>query len=292
MWPILPWALFAAVAAAGELMTTGTATESAPRFEPLPGKAVGVVVLDSAPLAAREGRSGPPGAVAFIRGTGSFRWMYLPAVGDPDADDMAFALGADGRTQKVFPKVRLATREMVKPLGLTGPFHLVAVEVNGGAGSPPEEGFVATSLKRLDGTKEYPFKTAELLRDLTERVQKFLGGQQVAIARAMAEAQGAVAKGRKPTGPEETTLEVTVTWLPQEERLRIEFRHRVTNGFYVVGQGVEGPKPTITRAGSQFGVVGGVVYEISKGGQVARETPVKFEPFTRELGLPPGADRR
>jgi hypothetical protein len=222
----------------------------------------------------------------------SFRWMYLPAgAADPDAEDMLFGLGADGTAHKVF-KVRPATQATVKPLGLTETFHLVEVEVNRGAGSPPEEGFVATSLKRLDGTKEYPFKPAELLRDLTRRAQKHCGEQRAAIAQAMAAAQRAVANGRAPTGPEERTEEVMVTWLPREERLRIEVRCRVTNGFYVVGQGVEGPKRTITRAGTQFGAVGGVVYEIGKDGRVVRETPLKIEPFTRDLGLPQGIDRK
>jgi hypothetical protein len=291
MLQLLPLAFAAALAVAGEPMTTGDGDKAVPQFEPLPGKAVGVVVLDSAPLAAREGRSGPPGAVAFVRGTASFRWMYLPAPGDPDAEDMSFGIGPDGKTQKVFPKVRLATKDMLKPLGLTDPFHLVEVEVNGGAGSPPEEGFVATSLRRLDGTKEYPFKPADLLRELTERARKRVKEEKEAIAKAMATAREKVANGRKPTGPEEKTEEVLVTWLPKEERLRVEVQCRVTNGFYVTGQGVEGPKRTVTRGGTQFGAVGGMVYEVGKSGEVERETPVKFEPFTRELGLPPGANR-
>jgi hypothetical protein len=291
MLQLLPLALSAALAVTGEPMTTGDGAKAAPQFEPLPGKAVGVVVLDCSTLAAREGRSGPPGAVAFLRGMGSFRWMYLLAPNDPDAEDVTVGLGPDGKTQKVFPKVRLATKEMLKPLELTGPFHLVEVEVNGGAGSPPEESFVATSLQRLDGTKEYPFKPTELLRDLTERARKHVGEQKEAIARAMAAAREKVANGRKPTGPEEKTEEVLVTWLPKEERLRVEIQFRFTNGFYVVGQAVEGPKRTVTRGGTQFGAVGGMVYEIGKSGQIERETPVKFVPFTRELGLPQGANR-
>jgi hypothetical protein len=291
MLQLLPLIFAATLAFAGEPMTTGDGAKSAPQFEPLPSKAVGVVVLDSAPLAAREGRSGPPGAVAFLRGTASFRWMYLPAPGDPDAEDMSFGLGPDGKTQKLFSKVRLATKDMLKQLELTGPFHLVEVEVNGGDGSPAEESFVATSLQRLDGTKEYPFKPAELLRDLTARARKHVEEEKEAIAKAMAIAQEKVAKGRKPTGPEEKTEEVLVTWLPKEARLRVEVQCRVTNGFYVTGQGVEGPKRTVTRGGTQFGAVGGMVYEVGKNGEVERETPVKFVPFTRELGLPQGANR-
>ena len=83
-----------------------------------------------------------------------------------------------------------------------------------------------------------------------------------------------------------------MTWLPAEERLRVTVRCRVTNGFYVTGQGVGGPKATVTRAGTQFGAEATVAYEVSKAGKVERETPTKFAPFTRELGLPQGVDRK
>lgn len=283
--------LLFAVAAGGPMATGDDVKPTAPRYEPLPSRAVGVLVWDAELLAAREGRSGPPGAVAFVRGDGSFRWVYLPAPGDPDADDMTFGIGQDGTAQKVFPKVKLATRDMLKARGLTGPFHLVEVEVNGGAGGPAEEAFAATDLRRLDGTKDYPFKPADLLRDLTGRARAFVKGEKAAVETAMAAARDKVANGRKPTGPEETTEEVLVTWLPKTERLRVEVRSRVTNGFYVAGQGVEGPNKTVIRAGTQFGAVGGVVYEVGKSGRVEVETPVKFTPFTRELALPPGVDR-
>jgi hypothetical protein len=285
-------ALSAILAMPGEPTTPGDKTVTAPKFEPIPGKAIGVLVTDVMHMAVREGRTGPAGAVGFVRADGSFRWLYLPAPGDPDADDLTFALGADGKEHKLFPKVRLATREMVKPLGLTGPFHLVEVEVNGGAGSASEEGFVATSLKRLDGTKDYPIKLTEVMRDLKERTQKQATEKKADIARAMEAARDKVAKGRKPTGPEETSEEVATTWLPDRNRLRIEIRRQVTNGFYVVGQGVEGPANKVTRAGTQFGAAGGARFEVGPSGRVEAETPLPYEAFTRELALPQGTDRR
>jgi len=264
-------------------LTLGDGDDSPPRYEALPGKAVGVIVWDGEALSAREGRSGPPGATAFLRGDASFRWMYLPAPKHPDADDLEFGVGADGKTKKMFSKVSLATREMLGTLGMRGPFQLVEVEVNGGAGSPPEEAFVATTLKRLDGTQDFPLKPAEVLRELLRRARAHAVEQRPAIDKAIDAARAKAAKGRKPTGPEEISEAVSVTWLPKEARLRIEVRRKVTNGFYAVGQGVEGPKQTTTRTGTQFGAVGGVDYRVDGNGKIQTEIPIEYKPFTREL---------
>jgi hypothetical protein len=257
-----------------------------PRYEPLPGTAIGVLVLDSQPLGEREGRTGPPDAVAFVRGADSFRWLYLPSRADDlDSDEMTFGLGPDGKRQQTF-RVRLATRPLVEELGMTGPFHLIEVEVNDGGGSGPEESFVATKLKRLDGTREFDFRPVDLIKELTKQAQKHFAEKKGLIAEKMAVARKSAGNGRSPTGPEETTDEVLVTWMPNEERLQIVFRRRVTNGFYVVGQGAEGPNSTPTRGGLQFGAIGGIVYEVSKTGRTEKSSAREFKPFTLDLGLP------
>src|SRR5688572_22968893 len=82
---------------------------SRPRFLPLPGEATGLLVMDKSLLADMEGRTGPEGVVAFVSGSGSFRWIYVPAPGNPEAEDMSFGVATEGKSQKLFKDVILAT---------------------------------------------------------------------------------------------------------------------------------------------------------------------------------------
>ena len=85
---------------------------------------------------------------------------------------------------------------------------------------------------------------------------------------------------------------MAVTRPSKERRLRIEVTCRHSNGFYVAGEAVDGPKRIVTRAGTQFGAVGGMVYDVSPDGKVHSESPAKVTGFTRDLGLPQPVDRK
>src|SRR5262245_39215382 len=49
------------------------------KYQSMPGKVVGVLVPDVVKVMGQEGRSGPPDAVAFSSGGGSYRWAYVPS---------------------------------------------------------------------------------------------------------------------------------------------------------------------------------------------------------------------
>jgi hypothetical protein len=284
-------------------MSNPAVSRSTPRFLPLPGKAVGVLVGDAQALLAQEGRFGPADAVCFSRGGGSYRWMYVLAKGGTGGESLMFG----GQT---FDHLVLANPQTLRPWGVTAPYSLVEVVVNGGRGSgEPEDSFAATDLKVLDGSQTYPLKVAEVIRDLRRRYAASLR-QQKGIAAELNKIQKSALGNRKPTGPREQTDTIYVTWLTEAERLRVEFRTQIRDGAYQYGRGIEptrddspradGPPPPEEsprdpgqRYGTSIGIITGMVYEVSKAGQLELSQPISLRPFVEELpppGMaPPGA---
>jgi len=86
-------------------------------------------------------------------------------------------------------------------------------------------------------------------------------------------------------------MTLTLRWIAKEERLRVQVDFRTANGIYVVGQGVEGPKAAPSRTGTQFGVIGGIVFEVAKEGRIEQMNTMKLTPFTKELAPPPASTR-
>ncbi len=274
---------------ATSLLTTATmafAQVDKSGFEKLPRKVIGVLVFDNAELIARESRSGPPDAVVFVRDYRAFRWMYLPAPNDSDADDLPFRVLDDSKPV-VFDDVRIATKSMLSKHDIVGPFNLVEVEVNGGRGSAPEEGFVATSIRRLDGTPDFPFSIPELISLMKKELSSHAESQASNIQKEFNEVRDKVANGRQSSLPNESDVDIFVTWLADERRLRVELISKVMNGFYVQGEGASNPvakKPT--RAGTQFGVKGGVRIDVEMRENKRVTTAIPYKGFTRELQLP------
>src|SRR5262249_61641281 len=99
----------------------------------------------------------------------------------------------------------MASPQTVKQWDIAVPYALVEVEVNDGLGAPADQAFVATKMKRLDGTKEFPLQLADVLADLRKRYPDDVKARQKAIDEALAEEQKVALKDRKPTGPRETT---------------------------------------------------------------------------------------
>jgi hypothetical protein len=256
---------------------------SVPHFDALPGTAIGVIAFNTDQLASKEGRSGPSGAVTFVRGTGSFRWMYLPVKNDADAENLQFGIGERPATKKMFTNVRLATRDMVARLGLKEPFNLVEVQVNGGAGSSPEESFVATAIRRIDTTKEYPLAPDKVLREVLEIGNRRLAEQEPAIKKAFNKARTSINNASGVSGSDEKNKDVFVTWLPKKERLEINLIIRVSNGFYATSQGVDGPRFQSQRSGTQFGATFSVSFQVDRNGAIAAEIPMGIKPFIREI---------
>src|SRR5262249_29975826 len=175
----------------------------------LQGTAVGIPVSDPQPVLGTEGRSGAVDNLCFAAGGASYRWVYVPTFTAPQITNLQVPLG-DGQV-RVYPALDMANLKTVSPWGITAPYTLVRVEVNSGRGSPAGDSFVATDMKALEGTKEYPLKTAEVIARLRQRYAAYVKDQDGALKKAMAEAQKKALQGRKATGPREKSELMFVT---------------------------------------------------------------------------------
>jgi hypothetical protein len=293
------------------------------KYEPLPGQAVGVLVANVRDVMANDDRSGPPDALGFSRGGGSYRWVYVPAEGKAILTGLQVATGEKGGGRKLYPKLNMADPKTVKQWEITMPAAvLVEVEVNDGLGAPADQSFVATKMKVVEGTREFPLKVADTLAAMRKRYEAYLKEQDRAIEEGMTKAQKEALKDQKPTGPREKSELVYLSWLPQTERLVVRFRLRITDGAYQYGGGAApgpfplpvppgpprkedkqapAPVPETPRApppppprgmgarwGTSFGVELGVGYEVSKDGSVATIEVLPPETFKQVLPPPPG----
>jgi hypothetical protein len=282
------------------------------KHQALKGKAIGVLVYDAQPVLSTEGRSGPADQLCFGCNGASYRWVYVPVVGNAQISNLKVPVGDKPNAQwQVYPSLDIARPKNVTPWGVTAPYSLVEVEVNNGLGSPVNDSFVATKIKVLDGTKEYPLRTTEVLKQLKDRYAAYKKEQAKAIEAALSEAQQKALKERKPTGPREQEDLMFVTWLPDQERLRVRFRTKVSDGAYsFVGggvgpvdrpnplppgkvKGIQPPPPPPpprefkVKVGTTYGVEFGVAYEVGKDGTLVGTAVLPFASFQQELQPPP-----
>jgi hypothetical protein len=283
-------------AAADETTSDQAGFLPARKFQSLPGTVVGVLASDTRAVTARERQQGPADALGFSTGGGSYYWIYVPVKDKPQIGGLNISVGEKGQQKKRFDRLSLASLKTVKPWGVTEPYTLVEVEVNGGLGSPAGETFVGTQMRVLDGTKDYPLRIAEVLNRLRPGYQDWLRKQQGQIDAAMGMAQQKALGGRKPTGPRETAELLYVTWLPETAQLRVQFQTRVRDGVYryrdepvpaVAAKGPPLPRKDPVRFGTTFGVELGVVYEVSKAGTVLRGQALPIQSFQEEIPPPP-----
>jgi len=263
-----------------------------PHFTPLPGVAVGVLVRDAEPVLRAERRFGPGNAMVFGRDGASYRWIYVPARAGEVGESVYVLVGQSGERTQRFTGVILATTSTLRAPPMQDGFALVEVEVNGGLGSPSVESFVATRLRVLDRTPEYPLDTARTAEAAIVRCRDALANND-AIETALESVAGAISPATK--GMREEVLTTRVTWLSNEERLRIECLIRVSRGEYRYGRGVvrqdqqtgSEQDPGI-RYGRQVGVTATLAFEANKAGRLepAGETPP--EPFVMEIPPPGG----
>lgn len=291
------------------------------KYQPLPSKVVGLLVGNVAPTMAAEGRFGPPDAMAFSSGGGSYRWTYVPVTDKPLITGLSVPLGEKGDRRKTYPSLSMANPQTIKQWDISGPYALVEVEVNDGEGTPSEEGFVATKMTRLDGTKEYPLQLAAVVKELGRRYQTWKSDNKAKLDDALEEARKKALGDKKATGPQEVSEVFHITWLPDKDHLRATFKTKITDGAYQMSDGgpaigpfplpvppkgapaardlpPAAPKPPppppppfrrpSVRFGTQFGIEYGVAYEVTKSGRVDRILLLPPESFKNELPPPPG----
>jgi hypothetical protein len=272
-------------------------------FQPLPGKAIGLLVYDAQPLLNAEGRTGPANQLCFGLNGCSYRWVYVPADKNPMLPSLDLPVGPKAEL-KQFKNLSLASPDTVKPFDVDAKYALVEVEVNGGLGSPACESFAATKMTRLDGSKEYPFEVAKVVEELRKKYDEYLRDNAQIIDAAMVEAGEKYLKEEKATGPRERSELMFLTWLPESQRLRAHFRTQVVDGAYKYAAGLNielGPTvpptsrpgnlpaarlPNGLRYGKQFGIEFGMAYEVSKSGELGKTLVLPIEAFEKELPMP------
>lgn len=272
---------------------------------PIPGKIIAVLATDAAPVLSAEGRSGPPDQLCIGWNGGSYRWVYVPSAAEAIINNLQVPV-ADG-SKKIYPRLNMATPTSVKKWDIDKLYSLVEVEVNDGEGSPANDSFVATKMKKLDGSRDYPIQVAAAIADVKKQYEAYLTENQKSIDAAMDEAAKKLLKDRKPTGPRENSTLMFVTWMPDAEKLVVRFLTKTTDGDYKYGNGINiefqprplppgpaqgGPAPPRRlenglRYGAQFGVEHGAQFEVSKSGKVDKIKSLAPQTFTKELPPPP-----
>jgi hypothetical protein len=277
-----------------------------PAFDTMPPSVIGVLMNDVADSLAAEGRSGPRDVMGFGSGERSYRFIYVPCPeGQDDGEALVVPVGQKGERRKRYESLCLVTRSVGERIGASQPYNLVKVEVNDGLGSPEVESFVATRLKLLDKTEDYPLDTTAAVEAARMKYKQHLREHRDAIGADMEELGRKVLKGAEPSGPREEFEWEHVAWLSTTNRLRVEFLTTVTDGKYAYGRGAgKGRIPPKTknekdapkkenedklgvRFGIMFGVRRGAVYEISAAGTFLAERTLPQEKFEKVLSPPP-----
>jgi hypothetical protein len=287
------------------------------KYNPLPGKTIGVLVSDVVAVMGLEGRSGAADNYGFSAANASYRWVYVPVKERPVITNFTIRAGEKGDQSATYPNLGMANPNTVKQWDINVPYSLVEVEVNGGLGAPPDQGFVATKMKRLDDTKDYPLKVHEVVSDLRKRYAAYTKEHQKEIDDSLAEIQKTALKDKKLTGPRQTKEIFYITWLPESEHLRVCFRTTITDGAFTTIDGPGGPggidpdffplppnpgrgldkgapqaavalpppppRPIKMTVGTQIGVEFGVAYEVNKSGKVDKVSVLPNQTFSGPL---------
>ena len=288
------------------------------KYNPLPGKTIGVLVSDVVAVMGLEGRSGAPDNYGFSAAGASYRWVYVPVKEQPTITNFTVRAGEKGDKSATYPSLGMANPKTVKQWDIDVPYSLVEVEVNGGLGAPPDQGFVATKMRRLDDTADYPLKVPAVVADLRKRYATYVKEHQKDADDSLAEVQKTALKDKKLTGPRQTKEILYVTWLPEGEHLRVCFRTTITDGAFTTIQGPGGPggidrdffplppnpgpgkgapqaavalppppppppRPIPMTVGTQIGVEFGVAYEVNKAGKVDKVSVLPNRTFSSEV---------
>lgn len=288
------------------------------------GKAVGILLTDGQPVLSVEGRSGPADQLVFSASGNSYRWVYVPTQDNPQITNLQVPVGDKGE-KAVYAALNLANPRSVLPWAVTQPYALVEIEVNGGRGSPAGDSFVATEIKVIEGSKDFPLKVADVVKQVKARYEEYLGKQKDAIDKAMKDQQQKALNGKPVTGPRERKDLMYLTWLPESSTLRVHFRTTISDGAYsLVGGGIDNkrpfplppppkrkvlprdpgsvvfidpeefvlraapPKNFAVKVGTTFGIEFGQAYIVNKTGEVTGTESLPIEPFTQSLNAPPG----
>ncbi len=295
------------------------------KFQHIPGKAIGVLVSDVAPVMGADGRSGPPDAIAFSRNGQSYRWMYVVDNDKPIIQNLRVEVGEKANAERVnYPALGMANAKHVQRWKINRKYALVDMEVNDGAGSPPTEGFVATKMTMLDGTKGYGLIVEDAIADARKRFAEYQTTEKKILDEAMAKSQKEALGDKKTTGPRKSEELMVLTWNDTTSRLEVALVNRISDGAFktiTIGDGERRPFPLPpppappekglalpppqiapppppppppfkreVTTGTGFGIDFARVYEYSTDGKLVATRTLAPIGYKNELQMPPGAN--
>lgn len=205
------------------------------KHQPLNGRVIGVLVGNPTQNLVYEGRFGPGNQVCLSIDGYSYRWVYTQT-DDPNAQIQNLTIPTKSGGKQVFPRLNIASARDVAKWNVV-PDALVEVEVNDDKGSPATDSFVATEMRRLDGTRNYPLNVSKVLADSRAQWEKWSKEQAKVVAEKLAEARKKAIGDRKPNVPRSEQLLQYVTWMPETKRLQVRYLLRVSEGEFNGGPG-------------------------------------------------------
>lgn len=210
------------------------------RHAVLPGKVVGLLVHKAQPILSTEGRSGPPDQVCFAADGNSYRWVYLPTFQNPRITNLQVPVGNKGEID-IYPSLDMANLPALAGWGVRRPVTLVEVEVNQGKGSPAIDSFVATNVRVLEGTKEYPLQVVDAVAEAEKRFEKLLQDKKAVFEKALSEVQKKTLPAQPATGPRKIEHLTFLTWHAKREVLEVRLRGTIQDGSFrtIRGGGIE-----------------------------------------------------
>lgn len=268
------------------------------RFLTLPGQTIGVLLRCPSAVLALGGRESAEDQYWFSTDGSSYQAVYVPVDKNPIYPRLEAPVGPMGERQ-AFENLSLATSSSLRKFGIRGEVVLVELEVNGGRGSPPADAFVATRLRRLDGTADFPVRLERVKAQVIERYQNWVSAESRRIEAELEKSALKALGQRSATGPREQMDAVYFTWLTKSRSYRVHCLTTITNGAYEYeggiriefsnqdGKGGHGPnsvtKSTNLRYGTQFGVEFGQGFEVTVEGHFHRTIEFPLQSFQREL---------
>jgi len=207
------------------------------KHQPLNGRVIGVLVGNPSAVMAHEGRFGPGNQVCLSVDGYSYRWIYVQT-DDANAMIQNLTVLTKSGGPQVFPRLNIASAREVARWNVV-PDALVEVEVNDDKGSQVSDSFVATEMRRLDGTRGYPLNVSKVLADSRNQWDKWYKDQAKVVAAKMTEAQKKAIGERKPNVPRNEQLLQYVTWMSESKRLQVRYLLRVSEGEVQPLQGGE-----------------------------------------------------
>lgn len=188
-------------------------------------------------------------------------------------------------------KHELATIDNTLQFGVTRNFSLVEVDVveRGGSPSGGVPALIATSMKVVDNSAEYPIRPHKVVAEMRAKYEAWAKDQNV--AEAMEKARLAAKGDEKKTKPSRSATILHVQWVTETKKLQVRFLTRVLTTDDVA-RPYSGPPLGNIPAPRKiwWGIEFGALYETDKAGVLERRLTLPSASWSGEFPPHPALD--